>query len=371
MRGDDTQSGPSQPLGPASARDWLWAFATQSIEQAILLLDLEGVIVWSNGGAARVLADPAPVGRLVHEFFVPEDVAAGVPAFELAVASSRGWMQDDRWMRRADGSRFWAMGTTNALRSEDGAQFGFVKVMRNQTHSKMQLELLRQRAATGMAAVATVAHELRNPLSALAMAGSVIEHGGDDPDRLQAAVSILQNNVRMASRLVEDLQDAGRISAGKMHLQLGPVVLADALRAAIAVARGRQGDACKVELLLPAADIVVRGDPLRLQQVFVNLVGNALRYTPEGGHIWVTAASEGRQALVEVADNGIGIAPHMLDSIFEMFTQADGKGASGGMGIGLAVVKQIVELHGGSVQAQSDGHEKGSKFLVRLPLQQD
>jgi two-component system CheB/CheR fusion protein len=154
-------------------------------------------------------------------------------------------------------------------------------------------------------------------------------------------------------------------------LQREPVVLADALRAAIAVACGRQGHASPVELLLPAAEIVVCGDPLRLQQVFVNLVGNALRYTPDGGHIWVTASGEGPQALVEVADTGIGIAPDMLESIFEMFTQADGTGASGGMGIGLALVKQIVELHGGSVQAQSDGAGKGSKFLVRLPLRLD
>jgi two-component system CheB/CheR fusion protein len=365
------QSTPSQPLDAQSARDWLWAFATQSTEQAILLLDPEGVIVWSNAGAAKILAGADPVGRLVHEYFVDEDVAAGIPAFEMAVASSRGWAQDDRWMQRADGSRFWASGITNALRRDDGVQFGFLKLMRNQTHTKMQLERLRQRAATGMAAVATVAHELRNPLSALAMAGSVIEHGGYDAARLQAAVSILQNNVRMASRLVEDLQDASRASAGKLRLQLEPVVLADALRAAIAVACGRKGQACKVELLLPAADIVVWGDPLRLQQVFVNLIGNALRYTPEGGRVWVTASGEGAQALVEVADTGIGIAPDMLESIFEMFTQADDTGGSGGMGIGLALVKQIVELHGGSVQAQSDGTGKGSKFLVRLPLRQD
>lgn len=370
MQGDALQSGPSKPLDPRSAREWLWTFATQASEQAILLLDREGAILWSNDGAAKILADASPVGRHVHDFFVTEDVAAGIPAFELAVASSRGWMQDDRWMQRADGSRFWASGTTNALHDDEGALFGFLKLMRNQTHTKMQLELLGQRAAAGMAAIATVAHELRNPLSALAMAGNVIEHGGYDAERLQAAVAILQNNVRMATRLVEDLHDAGRASAGKMRLQAEPVLLADVLRAAIAVACGRSNDARKVELLLPAADIVVRGDPLRLQQVFVNLVGNALRYTPDGGRVWVTASREGAQGLVEVADTGIGIAPDMLESIFEMFTQVDGSGVSGGMGIGLALVKQIVELHDGSVQAQSDGVGKGSKFLVRLPLQQ-
>ena len=367
-RDDDSQSSPTLPLDAHMARDWLWAFATQSTEQAILLLDPEGVILWSNPGAAKVLAATRPIGQLVREYFVPEDVAAGIPAFELAVAGSRGWMQDDRWMQRADGSRFWASGITTALRDDRDALFGYLKLMRNQTHVKMQLETLRQRAAAGVSAVATVAHELRNPLSALAMAGSVIEHGGYDDQRFQAAVEILQNNVRMATRLVEDLQDASRASTGKLRLQLEPVLLADVLRASIAVACGRDRGARKVELLLADADLVVRGDALRLQQVFVNLVGNALRYTPGGGRIWVSAAVEGAQALVEVADTGIGIAPDMLESIFDMFTQADGGGAAGGMGIGLALVKQIVELHDGSVQAQSDGVGKGSKFLVRLPL---
>ena len=375
MRSDDLLSRSALPLDASSARDWLWALATQATEQAILLLDPDGVILWSNPGAGKVLAVENPVGQPVHEYFVSEDVAAGIPAFELAVASSRGWMQDDRWMQRADGSRFWASGITNALHDDDGALFGFAKLMRNQTLTKMQLEGLRQRAAAGITAVATVAHELRNPLSALAMAGNVIEHGGYDAERLQAAVSILQNNIRMATRLVEDLQEAGRASAGKLRLQIEPVPLADVLRAAIAVACGRRDegrsiDVRRVQLLLPSADIVVRGDALRLQQVFVNLVGNALRYTPGDGHVWVNASIEGPQAQVEVADTGIGIAPDMLESIFEMFTQVDGTGASGGMGIGLALVKQLVELQGGSVQAQSDGIGKGSKFIVRLPLQQ-
>jgi two-component system CheB/CheR fusion protein len=367
VRRDDFQPR-SPPLDAHTARDWLWAFATQTTEQAILLLDPGGVILWSNAGAAKILAAASPAGQLVHEYFLAEDVAAGIPAFELAVAGSRGWMQDDRWMQRADGSRFWASGMTNALHDGHGVLFGYLKLMRNLTHAKMQMEGLRQRAAAGMSAVATVAHELRNPLSALAMAGSVIEHGGYDDQRFQAAVAILQNNVRLATRLVEDLQDASRASTGKLRLDVEPVLLADVLRASIAVACGRDQGARKVELFLADADVVVRGDALRLQQVFVNLVGNALRYTPGDGRIWVNASVEGPQAQVEVADTGMGIAPHMLESIFEMFTQVDGNADTGGMGIGLALVKQIVELHEGSVQAQSDGIGKGSKFIVRLPL---
>ena len=367
MPRDDLPPGDALPLDPHSARDLLWAFATQATEQAVLLLDRTGVLRWANVGARKVLGGADPVGRRVHDYFLPEDVAAGIPDFELEVAASRGWMQDDRWMQRADGSRFWASGTTNVLRGEDGAQLGFAKVLRNQTHAKMQLETLRQRAATGMVAIATMAHELRNPLAAVAMAASVIEHVGDGAERSKA-LSILQSNVRLAARLVEDLVDSGRGSPGTLRLNIEPLVLADALRASIDVAC--KGDARRVELIPTAGRIVVLGDPLRLQQVFVNLVGNALRYTPDGGRVWVTVSQEGPQAMVEVADTGIGIAPHMLESIFEMFTQVDGSGASGGSGIGLALVKQIVELHGGSVQAQSDGVGKGSKFVVRLPLPQ-
>ena len=344
----------------------LWRFAVQANEQAVLLLDADGVLRWANAGARKVLGDAEPVGRRVHAYFTPEDRDDGIPDFELEVAARRGWMQDDRWMQRLDGSRFWASGTTNVVRGDDGALCGYVKLLRNQTHAKMQLETLRQRATAGQVAVATVAHELRNPLSALAMAASVIEHGGYDPDRWKAAVAILQNNVRLAARLVEDLVESERGRAGKLHLQVGPVVLTEVLRAAIAVACN--GADRHVELIPTVGRIVVLGDPLRLQQVFVNLVGNALRYTPEPGRIWVTASREGSQVLVEIADTGIGIASHMLESIFQMFTQADPRGGAGGLGVGLALVKQLVELHGGSVQAQSDGLGKGSKFVVRLPL---
>lgn len=366
MHRDDDLPPAASPLDPEGARELLWRFAVQATEQAVLLLDPDGVVRWANAGAKKVLGDDAPVGRPVHTYFTPEDRADGIPDFELHVAASRGWVQDDRWMQRLDGSRFWATGTTNGVRADDGSVQGYAKVLRNQTHSKMQLERLRERAAHGKAAVATVAHELRNPLSAVAMAANVIEHGGYDAERWKAAVAILQNNVRLAARLVEDLMDSERGRAGKLHLQVGPVVLTDALRAAIAIACN--GGDRRVELIPVAGRLVVQGDPLRLQQVFVNLVGNALRYTPESGRIWVTASREGTQALVEVADTGIGIAPHMLESIFDIFTQADADGAAGGLGIGLALVKQLVELHGGSVQAQSDGVGKGSKFLVRLPL---
>lgn len=363
MRRDDPPAR-SPPLDPTAARERLWAFAVQTTEQAILLLDPDGLVRWANAGAVKVLGDAEPVGRRVHMYFTSEDRADGIPDFEMAVAASRGWMQDDRWMQRVDGSRFWANGITSAIRGEDGVLQGYAKLMRNQTHLKMQLERLRGRATAAKVAVATVAHELRNPLSAVAMAASVIEHGGYDAERFRTAITILQNNVRLATRLVEDLVHAQR--GGMVELQVGPVVLADALRAAIAVACG--GDARRVELIPATGHIVVRGDALRLQQVFVNLVGNALRYTPEGGRIWVTASREGAQALVEIADTGVGIAPHMLASIFEMFTQGEDRGTTEGMGVGLALVKQLVELHGGSVQAQSDGVGKGSKFLVRLPL---
>jgi two-component system CheB/CheR fusion protein len=368
VQGDDSEPTLALPLDPARARDWLWRFALQSTEQAILLLDPDGTVVWANAGAAKVLGAPDTVGRRVHAFFVPEDV--GVPEFELAVSRERGWMQDDRWMRRIDGSRFWAAGITVALRDDDGVPCGYAKLLRNQTHTRMQVETLRNRASAAHAALATVAHELRNPLSALAMAANVIEHGGYDGERHGAALAILQNNVRMATRLIDDLQDVARGITGKLRVDVEPVSLVDVLRAAIAVACGRDGRDRRVALLVSTPALHVPGDPLRLQQVFVNLVGNALRYTPEDGRISVAASQVGDQALVEIADTGIGIAPDMLEAIFGMFTQVEGAATGSGMGIGLALVKQIVELHGGSVQAQSDGLGKGSKFVVRLPLLQ-
>lgn len=370
---------PAGAIDDATARDLVWAFARQSEDHAILLVAPDATIVWASPGASKVLGaeTPAIVGQPSSRFFVPEDRRLGIPEHEINVAKSHGSAEDNRWMQRADGSRFWASGMMVALHGEDGRLVGFAKVMRNLTDLKMRIETLEGRAAAmaeaneiKTTAIATIAHELRNPLSSLGMATGLLRRLAGGEPKLQPLLSILERNVEFADRLINDLQDASR--AGARRLQLFPerLPLEALLRAAIETAQQRTPDAVRIiELLLPPGEaITVPGDQVRLQQVFVNLLLNAIKFTHDHGRIWVKGNVHGRWLVVRIADNGIGIAPEMLQRIFQMFTQASTPMAHAGMGIGLALVKEIVELHGGSVEARSDGLDRGSDFVVRLPV---
>lgn len=356
----------------------VWEFVSQSREYSTLLLDEEGRVLWANPGAGYILGlqPERIVGRHVREFFTDEDIAAGIPEHELAVATAHEVTQDDRWMSRADRSRFWATGVTTSLSKQAGAP-AFLKIFRDHTDRKMLVTTLRNRVddldrqnGEKSTAIAVLAHELRGPLSAIGMAAEVLLQSPDAVQR-QAALDIIRRNVGFSARLSEDLEEHSRAVAGKLSLQMEPVVLGELLEASIDVARQRMASAGHpVDLLMPPAPLVVEGDRLRLQQVFVNLVANAIRYTPEPGRIWVTATVEGPDIVVRVSDEGIGIAPEMLEQIFDMFTQASAVVPKAGLGVGLALVKKIVELHQGSVQARSEGIGKGSAFSVRLPLRQ-
>jgi two-component system CheB/CheR fusion protein len=285
-------------------------------------------------------------------------------------------------MTRADGSPFWASGRTVALFDDARRPFGFLKILRNQTETKMRLNTYHNRVVAleeseraRQAAFATLSHELRNPLSALNMASAAMSRQGIDP-KLYQPVDIIQRNVRFVARMVDDLEQAMRVSVGKLTLEPEPLWLQDELDAAITTAMARAGDPPRdIRLLLPPGQpIRFEGDRLRIQQVFANLLGNAIKFTADGGRIWVKGTLEGgtdlRHIVVRVEDDGAGIAADMLETIFSMFTQAGHPGDPAGMGIGLALVKTIVELHGGSVQAKSDGPGTGSEFTVRLPLHQ-
>lgn len=368
-------------MADATCKDLWWAFAQQSIDHAILLLDTGGVVNWASPGAVEILGVPASglAGCTVERFFLPEDRDIGVPGQEIAVARSSGSAEDDRWMVRGDESRFWASGMMVALRDADGALTGFVKILRDLTDVKMKMETLGNRASALSAkedhlrqAMAVLSHELRNPLASLGMATALLRKLVDQGDsRLHSPMRMLDRNIGFSARLLDDLDHALRISTGKLELQVERVPVRELLQSAIAAAceRSEGRRPADIALLVPAVEIMFEADRLRMQQVFANLVGNAVKFTPSGERIWVNATVEGPQLVVRVEDAGIGIAPDKLEDLFEMFTQAHAK-ASRGLGIGLAVVKSIVELHGGSVQARSDGVGKGSTFTVRLPLRQ-
>jgi signal transduction histidine kinase len=217
--------------------------------------------------------------------------------------------------------------------------------------------------------LATLAHELRNPLAPIRNALQVMRLARNDPSALESSEAIIERQVQQMVRLIDDLLDLSRISRGKIELRKERVDLSEVLKSAIETSRPLIEE-CGHQLTvnLPAEPVPLNADLTRLAQVFLNLLNNSAKYTERGGQIWLSAERQDDTVVVRVRDNGAGIPPQMLPRIFEMFTQVDRslERAQGGLGIGLTLVRRLVEMHGGSVEAHSEGTGKGSEFIVRL-----
>ncbi len=217
--------------------------------------------------------------------------------------------------------------------------------------------------------LAMLAHELRNPLAAIDGAVQVAQGAGPD-EQLAWAREVIGRQTKQLSRLIDDLLDISRITQGKIQLRKEPLDLAEAVARSVEAVRP-QIDARRhtLEVDVGPGPLPVEADPSRLEQVLGNLLTNAAKYTPDGGRIRLSARLEGGEVVVEVADDGVGIAPEMLPRIFDAFTQAEQTidRSQGGLGIGLTLVRRLVELHGGSVAARSEGPGRGTTFAVRLP----
>jgi PAS domain S-box-containing protein len=218
--------------------------------------------------------------------------------------------------------------------------------------------------------LATLAHELRNPLAPVWNGLSIIKRAPGDAARVEQVADMIERQVGQLARLVDDLLDVSRISTGKIELKKERTDLASILRRAIETSRPHiEAAQHKLSVRLPEEPAEVDGDPVRLAQVFSNLLNNAAKYTRPGGSIEVLAQAEPQQVVVSVRDTGSGIAPEMLTKVFALFTQAThpSERRQGGLGIGLSLVDGLVRLHEGSVEARSEGLDKGSEFVVRLP----
>jgi PAS domain S-box-containing protein len=337
----------------------------------IFQLDAEGKVVYVNRrGLDMVGLEPGATqdrcwGALLH----PDDVARYVARVKEAIAARTPFQERVR-ARARDGRWHWFESHGAPLLGADGGYRGHVGISIDITESVEAEHALREADRRKDEFLATLAHELRNPLAPISNAVHLLRRpdGRRTADRM---VEMVGRQVRQIVRLVDDLMDVSRITQGKLELRREALSLAEILSMAIetsmpAIEAGRH----ELTVSLPEEILILEADKVRLTQVFGNMLNNAARYTDRGGHIWVNAWLEGRQVVVSVRDTGIGIPAAKLPRVFEMFSQAHRDSARGqaGLGIGLTMVRSLVELHGGSVEARSEGPGRGSEFLVRLPL---
>lgn len=216
-----------------------------------------------------------------------------------------------------------------------------------------------------------LAHELRNPLAPIRNGLELIRLAGDDAATREQAQGMMERQVAQMVRLTDDLLDLARISQGRLELRKEQVEFASVVRSAVEATRPLiEANRHELHISLPPAPILLEGDLTRLAQVFSNLLNNSAKYTEPGGRIWLTVERQEAAVVATVRDTGIGIPGEMLSRIFEMFTQVDRslEKARGGLGIGLTLVRQLVEMHGGRVEARSEGPDRGSLFIVHLPV---
>jgi PAS domain S-box-containing protein len=374
-------------------------------DYAIFMLDPGGYVATWNLGAERIKGYSAQdvIGRHYSLFYLQEDVARGWPDHELRVAAAEGRFEDEGWRVRKDGSLFWANVIITAVHDGSGRLCGFSKVTRDLTerrHTEENLrearDLLEKRVEERTAELlersgqieklveeltaadrrkneflATLAHELRNPLAPIRNALQLLHLSMDNPALQQRAVGVIERQLGQMVRLVDDLLDISRISNNKLLLRKERIELATAIRSALETTRPLIEEAGhQLTVLLPPDPVYLDADPTWLAQVFTNLLNNSAKYTENGGHIWLTAETRQGEAVVSVRDNGIGITAGHLPHLFEMFSQALPalERSGGGLGVGLALARGVVELHGGSIEASSEGLGKGSELIVRLPL---
>ncbi len=274
---------------------------------------------------------------------------------------------------RPDGSVAWIDHVAQAEYDSAGTALRNFGVSMDITERKQAEQALREADRKKDDFIATLAHELRNPLAPVRNAVNVLRSIDSGDAQIAWCRDVIERQVDQMARLLDDLLDVSRLTRGSFHLRSEPFDLGEAVTQAIEMARPHIDTARQtLSLDWPALPMAVQGDRTRLAQVFSNLLINASKFTPEGGRIGLAARTEGREVVVTVSDDGIGIDAQQIDHIFEMFGQVESalSRSQGGLGIGLSLAKGLVDLHGGHIRARSEGVGRGSEFVVHLPLGQ-
>ena len=354
-------------------------------DYAIYMLTPDGTVTSWNGGARRIKGYEAHeiVGKHFSRFYRAEDIDAGKPWGELAMAREHGRAEDEGWRVRKDGTRFWARVVVTALRDADGQLHGYAKVTQDLTQQ-------RQSAALEVAArqvhdfIAVLAHELRNPLAPIRNAAHLLAVATPGAQEFEVARLAIDRQSAQLMRIVDDLLDIGRITRGALSIHPQRVDLRDIVARAIEAARpGIDSAGHQLSIQLPPEPVFLQADELRVTQALTNVLNNAARYTDAGGKIALSLRRERQDqnyteeanqlawASLSVRDTGRGIDPEFIASIFGMFVQGRhaASRSQGGLGVGLALARAIIELHHGTIEARSEGAGKGSEFIIKLPVE--
>lgn len=337
-------------------------------------LDLvTGVNIWSESHFHQLGLEPTADRRATEDIWrsavFPEDWPRVLAEWERAVQTRTDFRSEHRLRRADNGSVIHAQAVGRFIYDQTSCKpVRFVGVSYDITRLKRAEQALRDADRRKDEFLATLAHELRNPLAPLRNGLEILKRSTDGAN--QDLYGPLDRQVRQMTRLVDDLLDVGRISQDKLELRRERLELNSVIRHAIETVQPKcEQYQHQMDVTLPDEPLYVDGDAARLTQVFGNLLTNACKFTPVGGRIWLTATPHAHDVVVTVRDSGLGIPPDMLDRVFEMFTQV-GRSVerTAGLGIGLHLVKRLVEMHGGTVAGASDGDGKGSTFTVVLPL---
>jgi PAS domain S-box-containing protein len=360
------------------------AFELSAVGQA--MIDTEGHYLLANGrycdmlGYSRAELMQLRPRDLTHPDDVTRDLALGQALLHGELESVTS---EKRYIRK-DGAVIWVRVHATLFKDRWSVPIGAFSMIEDITKERLATEerealFDRERAArlgaeaanrTKDEFLATLSHELRTPLNAILGWTQMLQRGAVPSERVHAALDALDRNARKQAQLVDDLLDLSRIASGRLKLKLERVAIGSVLESAIDTIQAAL-DAKAITLVLdaPTATVDVDADPIRLQQVYWNLLSNAAKFTPEGGRVQVSVRAAGNQVSVVVCDTGIGIDPAFLPRLFSRFEQADRSTtrAFEGLGLGLAIVRHLVELHGGTVKAESAGVGTGASFTVTLP----
>ena len=394
---------------------------------AIFMMNADGLITSWNVGAEGILGyqEAEIIGQPLSIIFTPEDIEQGIPEQALSRAVTEGMSKDDRWHVRKNNLRFWAHGFVTPIRDEAGNLRGFAKILQDLTERKSSEEereqlLLREQAARAEAEaanrakddfLAVISHELRTPMTAIIGWAGMLRSGMLDESKANLAMEAIERNASLQMQLIEDLLDISRIIREDISLNFSQVNLLEVIAAALEVVHPA-ADSKEIELKFVQdssiegfknrestddSSLLIWGDTERLQQVVLNLLSNAIKFTPSGGRVEVrlsVVTDRGTEVIdrqedssrsqttnyplpvnsffaqIQVIDTGIGISPDFLPYIFDRFRQADSTSARSnkGLGLGLAIARHLLQLHGGTIEADSLGRGQGATFTLKLPI---